>query len=334
MIKKGRGLAVSLYPTGFAGGGDLCQAIVRLNFDGSVQVYCGEGDIGQGAQTVAAMVTAEELGIPYDKIKVYNIDTDIAPYSDGAIASRGSFGESMAIGKAAREARALLLDAAGVKLGVKPDTLTISDGMICSQEDPGIKISIKDAASDGYFKQGRQLIGTGSYMGDICVPNFDTGVCPVKPFRAIAWAACLADVEVETDTGVVTVKKVCSVYDAGCIINSGLAKGQIEGGSVMGMGAAIMEELYPYYPALDWTARSFSDYCIPVASDMPEMVTDILECPSTDNTYGIKGIGEMTPNVVCPAIVNAVYDAIGIRFNTIPLSPARVLAALSRHSDK
>lgn len=110
--------------------------------------------------------------------------------------------------------------------------------------------------------------------------------------------------EVDTDTGEITVLKLVSAYDVGKVLHKGMVTGQIVGGTIMGVGAALMEHLYPYYPKLDWGTRSLGEYILPTAVDIPVIDVEILECPSVDNVYGVKGIGEMTANVSSPAIVN------------------------------
>jgi CO/xanthine dehydrogenase Mo-binding subunit len=137
---------------------------------------------------------------------------------------------------------------------------------------------------------------------------------------------------VDTETGEVDVLRLVSVYDVGRAINPLLVEGQIEGGAVMGMGAALMENLYPYYPSLDWAPRTLGEYVIPTAMDVPDIEEGILECPSTENVYGVKGIGEMTSNPPSPAIVSAIHDAIGIWFYEVPVTPEKVLKALEENA--
>ncbi|UCF95738.1 MAG: xanthine dehydrogenase family protein molybdopterin-binding subunit [Desulfobacterales bacterium] len=119
-----------------------------------------------------------------------------------------------------------------------------------------------------------------------------------------------------------------AAYDVGKAINPLLAEGQIQGGTMMGLGAAIMENLHPYHPSLDWQPQTIGDYVIPTAVDLPHMETEILECPSTEGPYGAKGIGEMTANTPGPAIVNAIHNAVGVWINALPVTPEKVLRAL------
>lgn len=326
MIKKGTGLAVSFYPTGFAMGGDTSHVSIRILSDGSAEVFFGTTDCGQGLATVLCQVAAEELGIPVDMVRSFNLDSDLAPYSAGAVASRGAYSDSIAVSMAAKDVKKILTECVAEQLDVEPEKIVMDNMAFYVSDNNKKSVSYQDAVWFAIHQQGRNLLGRGEYIGEVSIPDPETGAC--IPFRTLAWSASVADVEVDTDTGIVTVKKVVSAYDVGRALNPQIVKSQINGGTVMGMGAAIMEELYPFYPEMTWQARSFGDYCIPNTTDLPEMETIILECNSTDNEYGAKGVGEMTPNVVCPAILNAVHNAIGIRFTSVPLSPSKVLAAL------
>ena len=152
----------------------------------------------------------------------------------------------------------------------------------------------------------------------------------IDPFATLAWTAVQAEVEVDTETGAIDVLKLTSVIDAGKAINPMLVEGQIEGGAVMGMGAALTEHLHPYYPELKWQPETLGDYVIPTAMDVPELVDKIYECPSTGGPYGVKGIGEFTANAPSPAIMNAVHDAVGVWIDELPITPEKILRALDR----
>jgi CO/xanthine dehydrogenase Mo-binding subunit len=330
MKKRGIGIAVDCYPTGASKGGDLSQAMVRIKSDGSVTLYFGSPDLGQGSQTVMAQVAAEELGIKYDQVKVYNRDSDNTPYSFGTGASRVTFYDSNAVAQAAREARAILFEVAAPDLKASPEELVAADGAIFVRDDPKRSIPIARVAHKANHVMRKQVVGRGSYMRAFSEPDPETGAC--DPYATLAWGAMLAEVEVDTETGEVDVLRLVCVYDVGKAINPFLVEGQIEGGAVMGMGAALMENLYPYYPSLDWVPRTLGEYVIPTAMDIPDIEEEILECPSTENVYGVKGVGEMTSNPPGPAIVNAIHDAIGIWFCELPVTPEKVLKALEENA--
>jgi len=328
MKKRGTGIAVAEYPNGACGGGDLSQAIVKVRADGSVDLFFGSPDLGQGSQTVMAQVAAEELGVRYDQVKVYNRDSDTTPFSFGTGASRVTFYDSNAVAQAAGEARAILFEVAAPDLKASPEELVASEGTISVRGDPKRSIPIALVAHKANSVMRKVVVGRGSYMPAVSEPDPETGAC--DPFCTLAWGAVLAEVEVDTETGEVEVLRLVCVYDVGKAINPLLVEGQIEGGAVMGMGAALMENLYPYYPSLEWAPRTLGEYVIPTAVDIPDIQEEIVECPSTGNVYGVKGIGEMTANPPGPAIVNAIHDAIGVWINEIPVTPEKVLKALEK----
>jgi CO/xanthine dehydrogenase Mo-binding subunit len=326
MKKRGKGIAVALYPTGMSGGGDSSQAIVKVKSDGSVDLIIGSCDIGQGAKTVLAQMAAEELGVGYDQVTVVNDDTDTSPLCFGTFASRVTFVAGNATVQAAREARSILFEVASEDLEASPDDLETADGKIFVRGAPDRSVPIADVAGKANFALRKLIVGRGHYMRDPSAPDAKTG--EVDPFATLAWAAVMAEVEVDTETGEVQVLSLTSTYDVGRAINPLLSEGQIEGGAAMGLGAALMEDLYPFYPTQEWQPETYHDYVIPTAADIPELRSAIYECPSTDGPYGAKGIGEMTANPPAPAIVNAIHDAIGVWITELPVTPERILKAL------
>jgi CO/xanthine dehydrogenase Mo-binding subunit len=326
MKKRGVGLATAFYPTGMCGGGDSSQAIVKVKPDGSADLIIGSCDIGEGCKTVLAQIAAEELGIEYEQVKVDNSNTDSCPICFGTFASRVTFFSGNAVVEAAREARSILFEVAASDLNTSPENLVASGGMISIRDDPGRCMSIPDVAGKANFAMRKLIVGRGHYMRNPSPPDPETGAC--DPVATLAWAAVLAEVEVDTETGQVEVLKLTCAYDVGKAINPLLCEGQIEGGAVMGVGAALMENLFPYYPSMDWQPQTFGDYVIPTSGDLPHLESVILECPSTDGPYGAKGIGEMTANAPGPAIANAIHDAVGVWIDDLPVTPEKVLRAL------
>jgi len=326
MKKKGVGIAIALYPTGMSGGGDSSQAIVKVKADGSVDLIVGSCDIGQGCKTVLAQMAAEELGVSYDKVSVVNTDTDATPICFGTFASRVTFVAGNATVMAAREARSILFEVAADDLEAAPEDLVAADGKISVKGAPDRAIDFAAVAGKANFAMRKLVVGRGTYMRDGAAPDPETG--EVDPFATLAWAAVLAEVEVDTETGEVEVLKLVCSYDVGKAINPLLSEGQIEGGAVMGLGAALMENMYPFYPSRSWQPQTLHDYTIPTAVDVPELQAAIYECPSVNGPYGAKGIGEMTANAPSPAIVNAVHDAIGVWITELPITPEVILRAL------
>jgi len=329
MKKRGVGIAAAQYPTGLAGGGDVSQAYVKVNPDGTADLFIGSVDIGQGSKTVLAQMAAEELGIPYEWVRVHNQGTDTSPICFGTFASRVTYATGNAVVEAAREARSILFEVAAPSLQATPEALDAADGKIFVRDDPGRSIGFRDVANMANIFMKKMIVGQGLFARDHSATDPDTGAC--DPFCTMAWAAELVEVEVDTDTGQVEVLRMVSAFDVGGAINPMLVEGQIEGGAVMGMGAALMEDLYPHYPTPEGQPTNLNTYVIPTAVDIPKkMESVIVECPSTAGPYGAKGIGEMTANVPAPAIVSAIHDAVGVWIDEIPVTPERLLRAFEK----
>src|SRR5205085_12194703 len=163
--------------------------------------------------------------------------------------------------------------------------------------------------------------------------NDDDGSGETEPHSAISYAACVADVEVDDETGEVTVERLIQVYDVGRAINPMLVEGQIEGGAMMGLGLGLLEQAYPHYPSAEHRGAKFGTYLTPALENLPELDNVILENPSVDGPFGAKAIGEMANNAQPPAIVNAIHDAVGVWVTEMPATPERVLAAIQEQRE-
>jgi len=324
--KRGIGVGAVWYPTGLSGGGDPSQSVIKMRPDGSVDVVIGSCDIGQGARTIMRQIAAEELGVPIEKITVSAIDTDVSPLDTGTFASRITHQTGNAVLLAAREAREVMFEVAAGLLGVTPDQLVAEDDKIVVRDFPEQAIPIADVAGHATWVERKLIAGRGSYGGKPESLDNETGQGNV--LHTMAYGTTVAEVEVDTETGEVTVLKLISVYDCGKVINPLLAEGQIDGGAAMGLGGALLEELHPYYPTLDHYPTGFFSYMIPTAKDVPALESLIIEIGSKTGPYGAKGIGEMTNTSPPPAIINAIYDAIGVWITDIPATPEKVLRAI------
>ena len=179
---------------------------------------------------------------------------------------------------------------------------------------------------------GGYVVGNGSYLHSPGQPiDPDTGA--IEFAAAMSYAVCVVDLEVDTDTGIVDIKKIYSSYEAGTCVNPLLAEGQVYGGATMGIGMAMTEDLYPYYPRIDVEPANFTDYIIPTALDIPEFESVFVEVPDPNGPYGAKGLGEMTSNPPPPAIINAIHDAVGVWINDLPATPDKILAALAEKNN-
>ena len=191
---------------------------------------------------------------------------------------------------------------------------------------PDKKMAIPDVAGGGTWVVGDMITGSGAWMKPYSVPDPDTGEC--EPHAAISYAACVAEVEVDDETGEVTVVRLVQAYDVGRAINPTLVEGQIEGGAMMGLGLGAARGVVPVLPLERAPRRQFGTYLAPALADLPEIEAIIVENPSVDGPFGAKAIGEMANNAQAPAICAAIHDAVGVWVTEQPATPERVLRAL------
>ncbi|MGW8143701.1 MAG: xanthine dehydrogenase family protein molybdopterin-binding subunit [Anaerolineales bacterium] len=331
--KKGVGIAAVNYPTGMNLGGDPSQALIHSTTTGNFVISLSSTDLGQGLKTVIAQIGAEVLGVPFENVMIDTADTDTGPHCMGTFASRATHRVGNAVIQAAEEARKVMLEVASDEMEVSPDDLeTDGQGNIRVKGSPEKSINIIDVALAAHFKYGRTISGRGMFMKPKSEVDPETG--KMDPDSTEAHACTVAEVEVDTETGVVTVLSLKSVYEIGRQVNPALVEGQIRGGSLMGMAHALYETTHPYYPSVDHMPTGFSEYPLPGPMELPEIESVVLEYPSVNGPYGVKGVGEMTANPPIPAIANAITDAIGVRITEIPITPEKILKALEEKASQ
>ena len=329
---KGVGIAAVNYPTGMNLGGDPSQALIHATTTGTFVISLASTDLGQGLKTVIAQIGAEALGVPFENVLIDTADTDTGPHCMGTFASRATHRVGNAVMQAAQEARKVMMEVAADELEANPDDLeTDGEGNIRVKGSPDRSVHIIDVALAAHFKYGKTISGRGIYMKSKSDVDPETG--KMDPDSTEAHACTVAEVEVDTETGEVTVLSLKSAYEIGRVVNPALAEGQIRGGSVMGMAHALYETTHPYYPSVDHMPGGFSEYLLPGMAELPEIESVILEYPSVNGPYGVKGFGEMTANSPIPAIVNAIYDAVGVRITDLPVTPEKVLRALEEKAE-
>ena len=331
--RRGRGIAAIEYPTGMNQNGDPSQAWVKLKPDGRVDVFAGTVDIGQGSRTVHTQIVADALGVPYEWVTLDNTNTDSSPVCTGSFASRGTFIGGNAVRFAAEKARERILDIASKELEIDPADLEIVDGEVIARGAPQKKIGVPDVAGLATWVYGELITGTGAALKPYAVVSDEDGSVEIEPHSAISYAACVADVEVDDETGEVQVLRLVQVYDVGRAINPALVEGQIHGGAMMGLGLALLETCYPYYPAVEHRGGEFGTYLAPSMHQLPEVQTVILEYASSDGPFGAKAIGEMASNSQAPAICAAIHDAVGVWITDTPATPEKVLRALEAKAE-
>ncbi len=308
--RRGVGVALAMHGTGIPGL-DMGGASMKLNDDGSFNLLVGATDIGTGSDTVIAQIAAEVLGVRVEDIIMHSSDTDFTPFDTGAYASSTTYISGGATKKAAEQVRAQILEVAGRILKADPETLTIKDRVITAPNRNTVTVS-QVALHSLHIENQQQIMATASWMSYESPPPF---------------AAQGAEVEVDTETGVVRVLRAISAIDAGRVINPITAEGQIEGGATQALGYSVCEEMvYDQNGALLTT--NLSDYRIFSAPDMPQMETYIVETSDPFGPFGAKAIAEIPIDGMAPAVANAVADALGLRVRQIPLTPERVLWAI------
>jgi len=332
-IRKGRGIAAIEYPTGMNQNGDPSQAWIKLKPDGRVDVFAGTVDIGQGSKTVHTQIVADTLGVPYDWVTMDNSNSDSSAVCTGTFASRGTFIGGNAVRFAAERVRERILDIASKELEIDAGDLEIAEGEVVAKGAPDRRISVADVAGAATYNYGELISGQGTALKPFAEVSDDDGSVQVEPHSAISYAACVADVEVDDETGEVTVTRLVQVYDVGRAINPTLVEGQIEGGAMMGLGLGLLEQAYPHYPSAEHRGAEFGTYLAPALEDLPELDNVILENPSVDGPFGAKAIGEMANNAQPAAITAAIHDALGVWVTEYPATPERVLRAIQANAE-
>lgn len=325
-IRKGVGLADVMYGCCLAPGGQHLEgsaANVHLRMDGSLEITIGGTEIGQGAFTVVAMLAAKELGVPLERVHVFPTDTSKVADSGPTVASRTTVMSGNAVLDAARQIKARVLAVGADLLGVPAERLEIEDGEV-RERDGAHRILLSDLALQAYRRKA-DLSAAGWYAPPPKPWDRETG--QGTAYVVFCFGTQVAEVEVDLFSGLVSVKKFTAAHDVGRVLNRQMLLGQVEGGVVQGMGWALMEHLkmsggVPLNP-------NFTDYLIPTALDAPPVDTIFIEDPYSAGPYGAKGIGEPSLIPAPAAIAAAVRNATGLTMRELPITPERLLLALT-----
>ncbi|MFQ5913568.1 MAG: xanthine dehydrogenase family protein molybdopterin-binding subunit [Nitrospinota bacterium] len=328
-VKRGVGMALvchSASAIGLHGPVNFGEAIVKMAEDGSVTLFSGTAEMGQGLGTAICTVVGEELGIPLDQVKLVISDTEVTPPDLGVYATRGVFVSGNAAQRAACEVKEKLFQNAAELLETRAEDLESRDGFIYVKSNPDRKTSLAEIARACFYQRGASLVGTGQYSSEGKGLDPVTGYgnyCPTYIFGAQA-----VEVEVDGETGQVKVVKVVSAHDVGRLLNPLGAEGQVQGAISRGMGMALSEEMVmedgkPLNATL-------LNYRVPSILEMPEIVPLFVEGNEPQGPFGAKGIAEPAQVPTAPAIQDALYDALGIRIQATPFTPKKVLQAIER----
>ncbi len=328
-LRRGQGVACVMQGTAIPYL-DMGGASIKINDDGSFNLLVGATDLGTGSDTVLAQLAAEILGCPVDDIIVYSSDTDFTPFDKGAYASSTTYISGGAVVKAAEQVAEQIKKVAAKMLDgrlmtddrppssvIRPEDLLLRDKQATAPD--GRSVTLTEVALESlHHKDQHQIMAVASFVSPKSPPPF---------------AAQFAQVLVDTETGQITVEKLVMAVDSGVIVNPVTASGQIEGGMTQALGYAVCEEML-YDNRGDSVIKRLGDYRIFAADEMPELQTIFVETYEPSHPFGLKAVAEIPMDGVAPAVANAVYDAVGVWMNEIPMTPERVWRKLHQNESK
>ena len=305
---------------------DGATAYVRIDEGGKVKVITGEVEVGQGLLTAYATIVAEELGVSTSEVTVEAPDTDIAPFGLGTWGDRGTFIGGGAVKLAATDARKQLLDRAAEMLEADVSDLECREGSIFVKGSPEKNLPFAEVASTAvYTKGGATILGKGTF-----IPNSE--IADQTRYGNIsgtyAFGAQAAEVEVDEETGEVRLVSVVAAHDVGRALNRATTEAQIEGATVQGIGYALFEEVE--FEDGVMLNPSFLNYRVATALDIPPITSLLVETIDPAGPFGAKGVAEPAMTPTAPAIANAIYNAVGIRVKSLPITPEKVLEGLQK----
>ncbi len=327
---KGIGIACSHYVSGAA------NPIIRSNMphttvnikidrDAAVTLYTGASEIGQGSDTVQVQIVAEVLGVHPKRIKIVAADTELTPIDLGSYSSRVTFMAGNACLLAAQNMREEIFAAVAEKFGCQPRELEAADEIIQKRSDPRIRVTFDEAVIMAIDTHGA-LVAQGAYAPPEEARGGKFKGAGVGPSPSYSYSAQVAEVTVDPETGRVRVDYIVAAHDCGRALNPLTVEGQVEGSVYMGFGQAVQEEMVWENGRL--MNPSLLEYRIPSTLENPEIECIIVESIDPEGPFGAKEAGEGSLAATIPAIANAVYDAVGVRINTLPITPEKVLEAL------
>jgi len=325
--QRGIGFAVMSHISGLMG----TSATVQLRTDGSIALATGCVDIGQGADTVMVQMCAELLGVPIERVSYAQQDSDVSPYNWKTAGSRSTYMTGRAVSVATIEMRQRMIDQAAQMMECAAADLELVPGGAVGLVGIPKRVSFKDIALHSLFRSGGPIAATHGFVFD--GPGFDPKRASIHRLAfanlgVYTFGAHCVEVDVDTATGAVAVRRAWCAHDVGHAINPVSCEGQIQGGFVQGMGYALTEALH--WNDDGWlTTTTLADYKIPGVLDVPpDIHAIVLEDPEPSHPLGAKGIGEPSLVGAAPAIANAIRAATGVRLTTLPMTPERVLDAL------
>jgi 4-hydroxybenzoyl-CoA reductase subunit alpha len=305
--------------------------VITVNEDGtSSTLYTGAVEIGQGSDTVLCQMAAEAMGYRYEQMKIVAADTETCPMDFGAYASRITLMTGTAVKQAGEEIKKQILDMASTMLNLPPDDLDCENGIIFSKSRPKVSLAFEEVARKFFVIRG-PLMGKGSYTPPRLGGKFKGAAVGTSP--AYSFGVQVSEVEIDEETGEVEVKGVWDVHDCGTVVNPRLLHGQVHGALSMGMGESVWEEV-----VFDKEGRilnpDLANYRIPTALDMPPIQSEVVDSYESIAPWGVKEIGEGSTNPTMGCFSNAIYNAMGVRVNSLPLSYEKVWRALKEKRER
>jgi CO/xanthine dehydrogenase Mo-binding subunit len=321
----GLGIAADVMGSKMYKAHESAGSIIKVEEDGSVYLFTGAADTGQGSDTALSQIAAQELGVCYERIRIKAADTEITPFDTGSFASRVTFISGNATKNAAADAKRQILEVVARELKLNSENLDMKDEQVVRKDDGVSLLSFDQAVALCYsFNYGHLIIGRGVYNPTTTPIDFRTGEGNVS--GSYGFEAQIAEVEVNKKTGEVKVIKMVDVHDVGFPINPASVHGQIEGSIMMGLG-------YTFYEDLKFSEGrvlnpSFSKYRIPRSVDKIPIESIFVETNDPQGPFGAKGMGEASLLPTSAAIANAIHDAIGVQIKELPITPEKILKAL------
>jgi len=325
---RGLGVASMIYTGGgsIGSGFNYSGATIQINADGTIHLLVGATDIGQGSNTILTQMAAEVLGVDPEAIRLTTSDTDTTLPCMGTFGSRVTFCAGSAVSQAANEVKKILLKEASEMLEANIENLEMKDKKIFVKGKPGVSATFAELASRAHYKKKKTVIGHGYYNGPEVTDDFDPVSYRGYPSPTMVFATHIAELEVDPGTGQVDVINFVAAHDLGRAINPLLVEGQIEGGAAQGIGWALTEDLQ--FEKGKIINPNLHDYKILTIKDVPKITPILVETIDPNGPFGAKGIGECAMVPTAPAIVNAIYDAIGVRIKNLPATSEKIFNGL------
>ena len=326
---RGLGVAAMIYTGGgsIGSGFNYSGATLQMNADGTLHLLMGALDIGQGSNMILTQMAAEVMAVEPEAIRLTTADTDTTFPCMGTFGSRVTFCGGSAVTQAAKGLKQLLLENASEMLEANIDDLELKEKKIFVKGTPDKSLTYAEIGAASFFKKKKPLVAHGYYNGPEDVsPEFDPNTYRGYPAPSMAFAVQIAEVEVDPATGKAEILNFTAAHDLGRAINPLLAEGQIEGGAAQGIGWALMEDVQ--FENGEIVNPNFHDYKMLTIKDMPKISPILIESIDPNGPFGAKGLGEPAMVPTAPAIINAIYNAVGVRIKDLPATSEKIYQGL------